>query len=325
MAREVDRHRPVSGRDYLIRRAAHATPARSVGAVDPAEGRTDTSRQVPADRVAMTADGVGMTAADLPESGRCRWDTWVTRTGWPLRARRARRRAERRPVLRWGAVTLLVALVTSGGAPGVVSSEHKTVAINLTTGPVRAAGLVQPPVGGAPRVVHPFRAPAQAWTSGHRGVDLALAVGEPVLAPADGEVVFAGTVVDRGVVTIRHRDGLRTSLEPVDLQVAVGDQVRRGQQVATLAATGSHCSPAACLHWGVREGSSYVDPLTLLRGGGPVVLLPMGTASPPRAGQTRSASIRRVRSRTMAAVCICEIRDSVTPSMRPISASVMPS
>ena len=40
-------------------------------------------------------------------------------------------------------------------------------------------------------------------------------------------------------------------------------------------------------------------------------------------GQARSASSRRVRRRVIAAVWICEMRDSVTPSTRPISASVM--
>jgi len=335
MAREVDRHRPVSRRDYPIRHALHATPARGVGAVGPGTGPCAAVRRAPADRVRMTA-------AHAPGTGRTRWDTWTGRTGRTTRVRRtrrARRRPLRRPDLRLSAVIVVVALATSGGAPGVVIRAAEVaapgLAAGLTAGPIGAGGLVQPPtpagglvqppVVGAPLVVHPFRAPAQAWSAGHRGVDLVLGIGEPVLAPADGEVIFAGTVVDRRIVTIRHLDGLRTSLEPVDPQVAVGDQVRRGQQVATLAATPSHCAPAACLHWGVRDGSTYVDPLSLLRGGGPVVLLPMSTASPPDAGQTRSASIRRVRSRTMAAVCICEIRDSVTPSMRPISASVMPS
>jgi hypothetical protein len=37
----------------------------------------------------------------------------------------------------------------------------------------------------------------------------------------------------------------------------------------------SHCAPRTCLHWGVRLGSRYVDPLTLL-GRGPPVLLPLG-------------------------------------------------
>lgn len=40
---------------------------------------------------------------------------------------------------------------------------------------------------------------------------------------------------------------------------------------------------------------------------------------------SRSCSATTARSRTIAAVCICEIRDSVTPSTRPISARVMPS
>ena len=45
-----------------------------------------------------------------------------------------------------------------------------------------------------------------------------------------------------------------------------------------LTVTDSHCFPAACLHWGLIEGTgddqTYLDPLTLL-GGGPVRLLPL--------------------------------------------------
>jgi len=49
---------------------------------------------------------------------------------------------------------------------------------------------------------HPFDAPVARWGPGHRGVDLAGAVGQVALAPVSGIVTFAGTVVDRGILTI---------------------------------------------------------------------------------------------------------------------------
>nr|WP_308121891.1 M23 family metallopeptidase [Actinotalea ferrariae] len=130
-----------------------------------------------------------------------------------------------------------------------------------------------PVTGGALRAR--FDPPPQPWSSGHRGVDLEAATGTAVSAPAAGTVVFAGPVVDRHVVTVLHDDGLRSSLEPVLAEVPVGTRVAPGQALGTIqpppAAT--HCSPR-CLHWGVRDGEAYVDPLDLVAGTGPVVLLP---------------------------------------------------
>lgn len=129
------------------------------------------------------------------------------------------------------------------------------------------------PLRPGPSVSREFRRPPSPWTPGHRGVDLAASAGQVVLAPADGVVTYAGTVVDRGVLTVTH-GVLRTSLEPVVPLVAVGSQVRRGDVVARVATTPGHCAPATCLHWGVRRGETYLDPLRLLRRPEPPVLLP---------------------------------------------------
>lgn len=214
------------------------------------------------------------------------------------------------------AVCALLALVLLGVLGSALPAASGPV-------PVRASESYGLPLAGAPDVARRFEAPEQAWSAGHRGVDLRSVVGAEVLAPADGVVAFAGSVAGRGVLTVAHPDGRRSSLEPVGASVLVGTRVARGDPVGTVEAAGSHCAPRTCLHWGVREGAEYVDPLGLLPGAGPVVLLSSGTR--PAGGQTRSASMRRVRSRTIAAVCICEIRDSVTPRTRPISARVMPS
>ena len=123
-------------------------------------------------------------------------------------------------------------------------------------------------------VARPFDAPAQVWAAGHRGVDLAAHPGQVVRAPQSGVVTFAGTVVDRGVLTVTHADGLRSSLEPVQGSVRVGQRVLRGQVVGAVAAVPGHCAPATCLHWGLRRGATYLDPMRWVLDRGPIVLLP---------------------------------------------------
>lgn len=120
------------------------------------------------------------------------------------------------------------------------------------------------------RIERPFIAPAHAYGPGHRGIDLT-ATGA-IRAPADGAVAFAGTVVDRGVLTIDHGDGLVTSFEPVDTALRPGDAVRRGDAVATIA-SGGH-APSGSVHFGVRLHGEYVNPLVLLGGVPRAVLLP---------------------------------------------------
>jgi murein DD-endopeptidase MepM/ murein hydrolase activator NlpD len=123
-------------------------------------------------------------------------------------------------------------------------------------------------------VARPFDGPPQPWAPGHRGVDLATGPVQTVRAPAGGVVTFSGTVVDRGVLTILHDDGLRSSLEPVVPGVTAGQRVLAGQAVATVASTPGHCAPSTCLHWGLRRGDTYLDPMRWVLDRGPVVLLP---------------------------------------------------
>jgi murein DD-endopeptidase MepM/ murein hydrolase activator NlpD len=123
--------------------------------------------------------------------------------------------------------------------------------------------------------VGPFR-----WSPGHRGVDLAPAAGAqgvPVLSAGPGVVRFAGVVAGRGVVSVDHGSGVRTTYEPVTAGVRAGALVTAGQPLGALA-DGGHCAPAACLHWGAIVDDRYVDPLTLLRPREPPVLLPVPAA-----------------------------------------------
>lgn len=122
-----------------------------------------------------------------------------------------------------------------------------------------------------------FVDPGPRWGAGHRGVDLAAAAGSPVVAPGGGTVTFVGVVVDRPLVVVTHRGGLRSTLEPVVSDLTVGSQVSTGEVIGSVAAEAStHCAPTSCLHWGVRVGEEYIDPLLVLGGIEAVVLLPMG-------------------------------------------------
>ncbi len=86
-----------------------------------------------------------------------------------------------------------------------------------------------------------------------------------MLAAGPGTVLYDGRLVDRGVVVIGHGP-LRTTYEPVDGSVPVGARVVRGQPIGVL--DPGHCSPGACLHWGLLSGRGhstvYYDPLLLL-------------------------------------------------------------
>ncbi|MFJ6652212.1 murein hydrolase activator EnvC family protein [Microbacterium sp. NPDC091313] len=121
-----------------------------------------------------------------------------------------------------------------------------------------------------PRVAAAYQAPAHAYGAGHRGIDLE--ADGVVRAPADGVVAFAGTVVDRGIVTIDHGGGYVLTLEPVEPAVAAGDSVRRGDAVGTVAA-GGHAA-AGTLHVGVRRDGEYINPMLLFGSVPRAVLLP---------------------------------------------------
>jgi murein DD-endopeptidase MepM/ murein hydrolase activator NlpD len=144
-----------------------------------------------------------------------------------------------------------------------------------------------PPQGARrPVVVHPFAPPAKRWESGHRGVDLLGGPGQEVLAAGQGVVSYAGVLVGRAVIAIDHTppgrgtgDTLRTTYEPVDPVVKVGDKVRVGQVIGHLVdSPASHCAPQTCLHWGLVRGfghaARYLDPSLLVQRH-PVRLLPV--------------------------------------------------
>jgi murein DD-endopeptidase MepM/ murein hydrolase activator NlpD len=134
------------------------------------------------------------------------------------------------------------------------------------------------PVGGwplhpEPEVVHAFDPPSDPYGPGHRGVDLAGTIGQSVHAAMAGTITYAGTLAGRGVVVVNHGP-TRTTYEPVAASVRVGDVVAQDDRIGSLELAGSHCFPAACLHWGWLRGDVYLNPLDLV-GRQRVRLLPL--------------------------------------------------
>ncbi|MFF7332517.1 peptidoglycan DD-metalloendopeptidase family protein [Streptomyces sp. NPDC008150] len=150
------------------------------------------------------------------------------------------------------------------------------------------------PVAPRPPVLRGWAPPATPYGAGHRGVDLGAPPGSPVRAVAAGRVAFAGRVAGRGVVSVdlagTGSPPLRTTYEPVSAPASVkkGTVVAAGAVLGTMEVppAPAHC-PVSCLHWGLRRGDAYLNPLALLPPwllrGSPSRLLPvLGVPLPGR-------------------------------------------
>lgn len=146
--------------------------------------------------------------------------------------------------------------------------------------PGEAAGDWRWPVDPPRAILRPYLAPATPYSSGHRGIDIAAPTGV-LYAPEAGVVHFAGVVVDRPVLSLRHGDGVISSFEPVIAAVAEGDRVERGQPIGSVVP--GHCS-VLCVHVGVRVDGQYRSPLAWFGAIPPSVLLPTRTASERTSG-----------------------------------------
>lgn len=94
----------------------------------------------------------------------------------------------------------------------------------------------------------------------HTGVDMAAPGGTPILAAYDGVVVQAAYNSSMGnYVMIDHGSELYTIyMHAQKLMVSAGEEVSRGEQIATVGTTGR--STGNHLHFSVRLNGSYVSP-----------------------------------------------------------------
>ncbi|TNB73817.1 M23 family metallopeptidase [Arthrobacter sp. BB-1] len=188
-----------------------------------------------------------------------------------------------RPSLLLAAFLLMPASLAPAGEPlAPAPAQAAPLAAVGDATPAATPGVAKPswqwPLAPRPRVLRDFDPPPKPWLSGHRGVDLGTASdGAHVASPAAGTVSFVGVVVDRPVITIDHGNGLRSSFEPVESTLAAGSTVAAGQLIGSVIP--GHCPAESCVHWGVRRGDDYVNPLQFVMDLRPSILLPLG--APP--------------------------------------------
>lgn len=153
-------------------------------------------------------------------------------------------------------------------------------------GPVSAAGWSWPAQG---RITGRFGDPR----AGHRhaGIDIANAVGTPILAAKAGRVVTAHPTIHATAgrfLELDHGDGSFSRYLHLDsLEATVGAAVTGGQRIGRMGATGHATGPH--LHFEIRHGGPGLDGVAI----DPLTVLPaQGSASP--SSSTGPGSARRV-------------------------------
>jgi murein DD-endopeptidase MepM/ murein hydrolase activator NlpD len=103
----------------------------------------------------------------------------------------------------------------------------------------------------------------------HSGVDLAAPAGTPVKAPASARVIDTGEYYYNGkTVFLDHGQGLLSAYFHLSqTKVRPGQQLRRGEVIGTVGATGRATGPH--LHWSVYLNGAQVDPALFVAGGLP--------------------------------------------------------
>jgi len=97
------------------------------------------------------------------------------------------------------------------------------------------------------------------------GINIAAPRGTPVLAAADGTVVYVGDKLQSygNLVLIRHTGGMVTAYAHLNsVNVRQGAMVRRGQAIGAVGSTGTVAN--AQLHFEVRKGKDTLDPKSYL-------------------------------------------------------------
>ncbi len=104
------------------------------------------------------------------------------------------------------------------------------------------------------------------WGALHGGLDIANAIGTPIYAASDGQVIASGPTPGYGMwVKIRATDGTVTLYGHIDTAtVEEGDRVKAGDKIATMGNRGNSTGPH--LHFEVhRNGSDKTDPTSWLQ------------------------------------------------------------
>ena len=131
--------------------------------------------------------------------------------------------------------------------------------IDLSSIPNFSSGVLGYPVKSPHKTQGYGKTKFTKWYTFHNGVDFADAVGTPVLAAEDGEVIAMG---DEGKyaygkwIAIQHKNGLTTLYGHLSKQsVKKGERVDRGEKIGLMGSTGY--STGSHVHFGVYTSESF--------------------------------------------------------------------
>lgn len=181
-----------------------------------------------------------------------------------------------------------------GGSGGPVAAAETPTGV-VQVQPIGGTGVQQRPIEGAPATpgtapaspgtapAAPPSAPRQSNDSGidwlwpasgnviaqfnqslNKGIDIEGQLGDPVVASADGQVVYSGSGL-RGygnLIIIRHNASfLSAYAHNSKLLAKEGQTVRRGERIAEM---GQSDAPSPRLHFEIRRGGTPEDPMRFL-------------------------------------------------------------
>jgi murein DD-endopeptidase MepM/ murein hydrolase activator NlpD len=167
-----------------------------------------------------------------------------------------------------GRTVRAVRFTPEGGAPAYfdergVSMKRFFLASPLKFQPVVTSGFSQ-------SRMHPILREARA----HLGVDYRAPAGSPVIAAADGVVVFAGASGGSGrMVHLRHGNAFETEyLHLSSIAVRAGARVQQGELIGRVGSTGLATGPH--LDYRVKRNGAFVNPITAHRSAPPAAPVP---------------------------------------------------
>ncbi len=126
--------------------------------------------------------------------------------------------------------------------------------------------LLKKPIKGRPRTSSPYgwrRHPVLMARIFHSGVDLAIALGTPIMAAGDGTITQLGRKGAYGkYIRIKHSNGYQTAyghMNGYKTGLKVGSKVKRGDVIGYIGQTGRATGPH--LHFEVWKNGKTVNPL----------------------------------------------------------------
>lgn len=160
----------------------------------------------------------------------------------------------------------LVNVSKTAAAPATVSTA--TASIAKIAGPTKVSVPSRMPLdavaltSGFGMRTHPVLGGRRA----HKGIDLASPTGTPVYAPADGVVERAEWFSSYGLfIALEHGGDIETRFGHLSrLNVAAGQQVKKGDLIGFVGSTGRSTGPH--LHYEVRIAGTAVNPVPYMQG-----------------------------------------------------------